>query len=253
MEALSKEELYAKYNIYESKGKRYYEENLSSRDFSLECVTPFSFTYKGIVIEEGSWINLLPKIADLFFCLNNKSKADALGLNVSWTRQTIFSEAQKTNYKKLAGGIFLNCNMTALHSVWLIQDLLTFFDANYVDAKLIIHRPSFSEPEEVKQNLSIINKDLFGKYLNKISNFFQSDIQIITKNIDILSEKCLPLIGKSYDNFFLFDDAVILKTYCAKSLHYLTTNNIYSYNVIKRIEVYFNYLVSFFQILLTIS
>ena len=135
--------------VFEGK-KRYYIEDLSQRDYFLENTTPYQLEFQGNIIEESSWGNLLCKFALLLLNLYPQFNDSIYTFQVPWSKTTIFSKEIKTNYKKLREDLFLNCNHTALHSCWLLQDLIDYFNIDKSTIHFLIHRPSGAEPKKVK-------------------------------------------------------------------------------------------------------
>lgn len=208
-------ELFDKYNLtVASNGMHLYKEDLSARDMSLECTTPISFSYKGITIEETAWKKFSPKVINFLFSISSKTKDEALAFRTDWTRQPFFYEGNvKANLMPLDNGLYLNCNFTALHSVWCLQDCLDFFEIPKSDCTLIIHRPSAAEPDEIRKYFKEERTLKFRQYLAKIYGYDDERCSKVIQNIDYLSKKFLPTFSKSYDDFFLFDTLTAFYNY----------------------------------------
>ncbi len=106
--------------------KRYYIESLNERDYFLENATPYQIKIEDTVLEDGKWISMLSKIANCLFEKFPECIASATSFKCEWTKSAIFTTAPKINHKELECGLYLNCNHTALHSCWLIQDMLDY-------------------------------------------------------------------------------------------------------------------------------
>lgn len=212
------DELFQKYRLTISdRGLHLYDEDLSKRDFCLESTTPYRFSYKGTNIEEGTWKRLLPRIADFLFSISDKTAEEALQFRVDWTKQPIFySREEKANMVPLQNKLFLNCNFTAVHSVWCLQDLLDFFGIPREECKLIIHRPCGAEPPEIRDYFLRIRKKDFSAYLKGIYQYDDERIVKIISNIDFFSKNYLSKFSKSYDNLFLFDSGNTFYNYTEK-------------------------------------
>ena len=112
--------------VFEGK-RRYYIEDLSVRDYTLENTTPYQLQLFDTVIEETSWGELLRKVS-LFLLERFPEYMDTItDFRCQWTKQVMYSREKKTNYKVLTEELFINVNHTALHSCWFLQDLLDYF------------------------------------------------------------------------------------------------------------------------------
>lgn len=212
------DELFQKYRlIISDRGLHLYDENLLERDFCLESTTPYRFSYKGTNIEEGTWKRLLPRIADFLFSISDKTTEEALQLRVDWTKQPFFySSEEKVNMAQLQNQLYLNCNFTAVHSVWCLQDLLDFFGIPREDCKLIIHRPCGAEPPEIRDYFLKSRKKDFSSYLKGVYQYDDERIAKIISNIDFFSKNYLAKFSKSYDNLFLLDSEAVVYSYMEK-------------------------------------
>lgn len=133
-----------------------------------------------------------------------------------WSKAVMFANEEKTNYKEVLQGLYVNCNHTALHSCWFIQDLLDYFNVDKSKVSLLIHRPCSAEPQKVKKYIEKRFKRGFVEYLMTYHkrNKEQADkvIYVIEKYLNPMLVK----ISKSYTNLFLFDDKTILANYIKK-------------------------------------
>ena len=131
--------------------RRYYVEDLSERDYSLENTTPYQLDILGHIIEEHAWGLLLCRTADLLLTLFSDYKDKILSFQCQWTKAKMFTLESKTNFKPLQNGFYINCNHTALHACWFLQDMLDFFGIDKSSVSFLIHRPSSAEPKKVKE------------------------------------------------------------------------------------------------------
>lgn len=128
----------------------------------------------------------------------------------------------KTNYSPIFDGLFINTNHTALHSVWFIQDLLDFYLVNKEDTYLLIKRPPSIEPKEVKQYVKNEIKQCFFEYL-KEKEYDDNFANKVIKGIESLN-KFLLGISKTYNDFFLFDNTLVLSNYKSRLLKEINNN-----------------------------
>ena len=77
----------------------------------------------------------------------------------------MFSFEARTNFKLLKSGVYINCNHTALHACWFLQDLLDFFGIDKSTVSFLIHRPSSAEPKKVKDYVEKRFKKNFAEFI----------------------------------------------------------------------------------------
>ena len=215
-------------NLLYKGNKRYYVEDLTSRDFTLENTAPYILTIFDKRIEKHAWGVFLVEVIDYLVERTSKTIEDMENFKGgNWTNKKIFSLDEKTNHKALKNGMFLNCNNTALHSCWLLQDLLKFFEIDTNDVSFIIHRSHSAEPKEVKEYVRRETKGKFNDYLLNVCGKTNEEILQITNNIDNVLNKILSqglYKTPSYVDFFLFDDLAGFYNYSKKTKQYLEKN-----------------------------
>lgn len=201
--------------VFEGK-RRYYVEDLTQRDYSLENTTPYQLELLGHPIEEHTWEILLCTVTQLLLEIFPDYKEKILTFRCNWSKAAMFSLDPKTNYKSICQGLYMNCNHTALHACWFLQDLLDFFNIDKASVSFLIHRPSSAEPARVKEYIEKRFKRNFASYIcfkyNKPEEYAEKVIRVIEKYLNPMLSK----ISKSYTNFFLFDDNVTLNNYVKK-------------------------------------
>ena len=102
--------------------RRYYVENLAVRDFTLEGSIPYQLEIFDKVVQDNSWGNFLCKVVLLLLDKYPEKREDIVNFRTDWTKVPMFTVERKTNSKPIYNDLFLNCNHTALHSCWLLQD-----------------------------------------------------------------------------------------------------------------------------------
>ena len=241
------------YDIIIEGTNRYYLEDLTKRDYSLEKTTPYLLKIKQnnntyYDIKESNWSSLLKNLC--IYLLNTyPTKQDIIySFKAKWTSQVIFSKEKKVNFKPLKDHIYLNCNHTSLHLCWLIQDILTFFEINLSDVILYIHRPSSMEPIEVKKYFLEKNTNQFTLYLKEHENKNEQQCIKILDNINKYLNKLLNKISKSYDNLLLFDSLKSAKIYLYDLTTYIN-KNIYRDSDKIILKRYCKYLLNYYRLL----
>ena len=232
--------------VFEGK-RRYYVEDLTQRDYTLEHTTPYQLEILGHAIEEHSWGNLLCKTAELLLTLFPEYSSTILLFQCSWTKAKMFTTEQKTNYKPIIGNLYINCNHTALHSCWFLQDLLDFFRIDKAGVSFLIHRPSGAEPQKVKEYIEQRFKRNFAAYLKIAHGKSEENADKVIRLIDKYLNPMLRKISNSYTNLFLFDDNAMLYNYTKKVRENINQNMKLDRKAKSVLNKYLDYLVSYYK------
>lgn len=227
--------------------RRYYIEDLTERDYSLQNTTPYQLEIMGKVIEEHAWGLLLCRIAGLLLEFFPSYKEKIFDFRCPWSKAAMFTPEQKTNYKLVVEGVYINCNHTDLHSCWFLQDILDFFQVNKAEVGLLIHRPSSAEPKNVKEYIEKRFKKNFTHYICVNHNKTEEYAQKTIRNIETYLNPILKIVSKSYTNFFLFDDMqyclIILRRFEKNALRMCVLKKKQK----KLLNKYLDYLIEFYK------
>lgn len=233
--------------IFENK-RRYYVEDLSDRDYFLENTTPYLLNVDEYEIKESAWGEMIRNLAAYLIEQNPSYKKDIYEYRTPWSKSPMFSMDERTNFKQIDKKIYINCNHTALHSCWFIQDLLDYFKVDLKRVKLLIHRPCAAEPEAVKEYVLEKVKREFSVYLSTVESLDDEEINIVISNIENVINLELKEFSKSYDNFFLFDDLNTLYNYVDKCIKRINKSKDYDEDN-KEILIYcLNCLLNFYRV-----
>jgi hypothetical protein len=232
--------------VFEGK-RRYYIEDLSERDYLLENTTPYQIDILQNIIAESSWGELLCKVVSLLLSLYPKHLDALYDFRCEWTKSAMFTNRMKTNYKQIKDDLFINCNHTALHSCWFLQDILDYFKVNKSDVVLLIHRPCSAEPQRVTAYIEKRFKNGFINFL--IMNYKKSEEygNKVVSNIEKYINPILCSISKSYTNIFLFDDNTTLSNYIKKIREKIDLNVRYDEKSKTILYKYLDYLWAYYR------
>lgn len=233
--------------IFEGK-RRYYIEDLTQRDYSLENTTPHIFEIMGNCIEEHAWGELLRATTMTLLEYFPDYKERLYSFRCQWSKAAMFKSEEGTNYKLVANNLYINCNHTALHSCWFLQDLLDFFEIDKSQVKLIIHRSPAAEPKEVK---NYVEKKFKKDFISFLELSYGKDIEYANKVLDKIDKYLNPRlvkISKSYTSFFLFDDTTTFSNYAKKVKEIINQEFYMNEKALKALNKYMKYLTEFYKI-----
>lgn len=196
--------LYDKYNIVLTNNERFYVESLTERNFVLDGATPIYLMVGDTYLSERSWIGLIPKIAIHFQKLNPKSPEELLEYRTPWSKTQIFTYEKKTNYSPVFDSMYINTNHTSVHSMWLIQDLIKFYNIDPNECTMLIKKPPLIEPKEVIDHVLEYVRGHFIDFLRE-KKLDKETIERVTKGMDFIN-KIQAKLNKNYYNFYLLDN-----------------------------------------------
>ena len=217
--------------------KRIYKESISRSDpydVFLENTTPEILSFNGCVFTQHDWVNLIQAVASYLVHTGAKPIRELLELRSHWSEKVIlFSKEKRTNFRKIDGcdELYVNANHTAVHSCWIICDLLDAFGVDRNTTQFYIHRPSSAEREHFQKYMKQKFRLGFSSFLMQ-SNTEEETKRIIDR-LDVLDNsrrpggnllfrvKCL-----SYASLFLFDDKATMQNYLTKCSAYLNKNGL---------------------------
>lgn len=208
--------IFEKYNILLRGNERFYTEDLNERDYVLEGATPVYIMIDDKYLSERSWIGLIPKLAIYLQSKSPKTSEELISYRTGWTKTPMFTTEKRINFQPIFDNLYINTNHTAVHSVWLIQDLLDFYCVDKTNITFLIKRPPSIEPQEVRDYVKTEIKMHFSDYLRS-KKMDQISIEKVINGIEIMN-KYLAMISKSYYDFFLLDNTYTISNYKSKFL-----------------------------------
>ncbi len=232
--------------VFEGK-KRYYIEDLAEKDYNLENTTPYQLDILGHFIEEHAWGRLLCRTTQLLLELYPKYNSEILDFSCNWTKMQIFSNEKRTNFKQIANKLYINCNHTALHSCWLLQELLDFFKIDKANVHFLIHRPSSAEPKHIQSYVEQRFKRNFANYVKIKHNKTEEYTDKMLTRIEKYLNPILAKMSKSYPNLFLFDDYTIAYNYIKKLSYKLSINLSLPTKAKTILNKYLDYMIEFYK------
>ena len=199
-----------------------------------------------VVFKSRSWVQLLEKLILYLQSKNPKTREELFAFRTDWSKAAIFSDYMAhENMIEIGDRLFFSVNYTATHSSWIVGDLLEFYGLHL--GYLVLHKPPVAEPEEVRTEVGKMRREEFKQFL--ISNCMKSEENAskIINNFESIN-KVLVKMNSSYDDFFLFDDPVMLATYKSKYLKDLNKYTSWDETKIQTVRRYLDYLTEYFKI-----
>ena len=261
--------LYKKHQILTDGLQRLYVQSVSDRRLDMTGVTPvelivyFSDTWGGRFVyknssetlntktyhfRERSWSGLLTKLVNFLQESNPKTNEELLSLTLSWSNAKLFRETKDiANSVKLENGLYFSFNYSAVHSSWVIDELLKAYGVYCGD--LIVHRPSFSEPKEVVDAIKELRMNQFCDYLIHEKRLDEAKADTIVNAINGPLNKLLSKKNSYNNDFFVFDDAIALANYKSKVVADLPYVTKWNEKQIKTAKKYLDYLTDFYTTL----
>ena len=256
-------ELYHKYNIRTDGFERRYVISINDRRYDMDFVTPIELNIlvdkeprnlSDYLVIEGSnpinknfknrsWVQLFKQLLDFLQEYNPKANEELLAFRPEWSGSVPFREEKFVNSIEVPGGLYMNVNFTATHSLWFLWDLLNFYDIHC--AQISVHRPPVAEPDEIKEAVEKTRKEEFKKFLISKCDRDEEGAQRVLKGIDSLN-KLLCAQKSSYNNFYLFDDATALSNYKAKTIQSFSKLTIWTDSQKNTAKKYLDYLTNYF-------
>ena len=242
------DELSKRYGIVLLSNKRFYREDLTKRDFTLENTRPEYFRIIGDEFSESSWGKMLKEVVDYLIKEYEPTRDELLNINLEWSKQKVFREdSTLSSHQLLECGLYLNTNHTALHSCWVLQDLLKFFNVDLKDVELLIHRQPIAETKEVKNFFINFNRDNFKYYVLNIEKKSDEYYKVVENGIKYI-DQFINRYFQSYESIYLIDDILTYGSIKSKMLqkmketNFTSEKNIQTFNKIMTLYTkYLNY------------
>ena len=233
--------------VFEGK-KRYYVEDLTNRDYVLENTTPHLLRIDDYEISENSWVEMVRNLTAYLFLRFPEKKDAVVDFKTDWSRSDIFSPVPRTNFRQLDTDLYVNCNHTALHSCWLIQDLLDFYRIDKSETYLLIHRAPSAEPESARKYFVSKFKEEFALYLSVSQGKSKESVEKIISNIEKYMDPIQAKLSKSYDSLMLFEDSTAFANYAVKFNEHIDSDPRIGEKTKSIMKRYIGYLKEFYKI-----
>lgn len=239
-------DLITKYIMIIDGKRRRYVYPLPEKLFDLEHTCPDYLDIGGEHIEASSWGELIVKLTTYLLDLREEYQKRILLFVAPWTKANIFVTEKRINHVEIKPGLFVNINHTALHSCWLVIDLLEYFSIDFSTCKLVIHRLPKAEPTEVRDYYREETKKELRVYLRRCKLFSDEKIEKVIRNIDYLNQ-VFAKRKSGYDDLYLFDDATMFGTMKSKFITEFASSRPDKEKSEKLAKIYLGYLTDFYR------
>ena len=240
-------ELFSKYNILLNGTDRIYVEPLAKRDYILENTTPYSILIDNFLeIKVRAWTKVVVEVAKYLQVNYPLPLEELYSFRTTWSKAAVFGpEKFLDNCVRILDNLYVSTNFTALHSVWFVQDLLEKYNISLSSCYLLIHRSPVAEPLEVQNAIREVVKASFTKYLIEEKGKSEEIAINIVKNFKFINE-VLSKITRSYNDFFLYDNTIVLSTYKSRLLIDYKKYSGWTDKQILAVKKYLDYYTDFF-------
>jgi hypothetical protein len=206
-----------KYQIEYIDKAHVYKLDVDDRTWDLQYTSPHTTIFNGTYITESTWSKLVETIIGM--CLEDleKTKEELLDIELSWTKQKIFCKEKKLEAYQgpFNNGLYINLNFNAKHIVYILLDLLFYFEIDTTQIEIFYRIKPAHESNEIsdyfynkaKSNLYeylLINKRYTEK---KTESFFKG-----VEKLDILFSKKFI----NYKSLILFENKLEYATIKSK-------------------------------------
>ena len=233
--------------VFEDK-KKYYVEDLTKRDFTLENTTPHLLKIDDYDFVENAWVEMIRNLTAYLILKYPNKKSEISNFKIEWSKSNVFSTTPRTNFKQLDENLYVNCNHTALHSCWLIQDLLDFFGVDKSKIYFLIHRTPYAEPDDARKYFISKFKEEFALYLSISQNKSKENIDKITFNIEKYMDPIQAKLSRSYNSLMLFEDNLSFTNYAIKFMKYIDSDSRMNDKAKMTMRRYIGYLKEYYKI-----
>lgn len=233
--------------VFEGK-KRYYVEDLTKRDFTLENTTPHLLKIDDYDFVENAWVEMIRNLTAYLILKYPNKKSEISNFKTEWSKSNVFSTTPRTNFKQLDENLYVNCNHTALHSCWLIQDLLDFFGVDKSKLYFLIHRTPYAEPDDARKYFISKFKEEFALYLSMSQNKSKENIDKITFNIEKYMDPIQAKLSRSYNSLMLFEDNLSFTNFAIKFMKYIDSDSRMNDKAKMTMRRYIGYLKEYYKI-----
>lgn len=218
----------------EGGSKRFYIIDMSAKRYDFENTSPYLFRMGKHEIKNNSWGGMLYEIACLLNKLDPKSRDELLMIKCDWGKQSVFSEQNKTNFKKFEYDLYMNLNHTAVHAVWTIQLLLQEWLIPLETCEMYIHRMPKSEKPEIIEYYTQKTISGLEKHMDLTTALSKDIIEKYVQFLLMINVKLCPQVFKksAYNNIFVVDEFYIFENMRKKLEHYI--NIVFSEKVNRR-------------------
>lgn len=206
-----------KYGIEYIDNSHVYKLDLNERTWDLQYTSPYTTIFNGVYLTDSTWANLVEAIVKMLLENDPKSREDLLNIELSWTKQAVFSEDQilQAYHGPFDNGLYINLNFDAKHMVFILLDLLTFFKIDLNQMQIYFKKKPFYEPKEVVEFYYDKAKKSLYEYLLINKRFSETKIESLfngLQKLDLLFVKSY----KSYKSLLLFENKAEYSTVKSK-------------------------------------
>ncbi len=234
-----------KHNIVYYKKRHLYEIDLAKRNYALAKCKPFLLEIKNMKFRQNSWIHLVEDTANYLIQESDKTAEELLLFRVNWTTRPIFILEKRLAAHKgpLINGLYIDVNHTAVHMIFIVQEMIEYFDVSKNDCRLIVYIPHGLEKQEVREYYYQKNKTKMIQFLKLMYQCTSEKIESVFSMISSLDSH-LESMSDIYKSLLLFDSRKEYATAKARIKQYL--DDIFNSYQMKQAEMILDLFTKFY-------
>ena len=235
-----------RYGFFYINGRRAYKIDLTTKHYAIDSYRPLTFLINGKPIDEGTWTRLIERLTNYLINKHSPDCVELLNHRVEWSKTPIFlKNSTLPAHIKLSNGIYVNCNRTATHLLWTIQEILVYFNFDLSDCELFVVIPQNKENTEVINHFYEENKTLIKKYLIEEEHYSEEKAKSFIAFLNKM-DKLLIDFNSSFISFILFETTIDFSNIKSRFIKNVYPN-IRNEKAIKGMDAIFEVLLRFYR------
>jgi len=209
-----------KYGIYIFGTQRYYKSDFTKKEYTFEHSSPFIYHIDDTEYPISNWGDFVEFTSKYLF--NKYPETIHPGFGVKWSNRPVFS-SDPTIFvwpRKVSETLYVDVNLTAVHMVWLVQDMLDACGYDLSKTFVYYRKRPTEEPEEVKKHYIDKNKALLKEYLMFQRSRSEVEAKKIIGVLELLDQR-LKKYKENFESLFLFNDGQAFSCFKTNYLQYL--------------------------------
>lgn len=194
-------------NIELEKLTRIYNISLDEKPFDVVFSLPLYFRVSDFIDKSNSWKDLVDNFVIYLFNAFPEKRNILYEYIPEWSNYHAYVNEQSPELRKVCDGLYAFNSFSAMHSIWLIVDLIKKYDLKGQKILKIKRYPG-SESTKVAAITIKFMEESFFKYLRFIGKS-ELNAKTLLANMSKIN-KIQSTVSNSFTNFYLIDDQATL-------------------------------------------